>query len=298
MKKIILFVFVFCVTQVFSQYFIRGSVNDENNAPYGTGYLFLYSATGTTSREPLDVVTYTNGAFELTNVANGEYLLLALPVRDLGNNHSDTLYLATFYANKTSPVSANSITVNSFSLIDLDIQLNKRIVLNNARQDEIFVHNTSTKIPALIYNQSGELVESFLVNPDATYQINYSFFSVGTYEVHFPTNEKTLSYEETFTVDASSSTESSFMILNGPLSISNDSRITKESVYPNPCDDLLYIDNSEDLLSITVTDMKGEQRLSETSSNDHIDIKALETGIYVIKLEYLNYTERLKIKKI
>ena len=59
------------------------------------------------------------------------------------------------------------------------------------------------------------------------------------------------------------------------------------SIHPNPAQDLLYVRSENDLLNrpVNIYDIAGQQVLSSTLRNDQLDISALKSGVYLLRLE-------------
>ena len=60
------------------------------------------------------------------------------------------------------------------------------------------------------------------------------------------------------------------------------------SIYPNPVLDILYIENSDVLKSIRVSNLLGSEVLRSVTNLNRTDITGLHSGVYTLLLEYLD----------
>ena len=77
-----------------------------------------------------------------------------------------------------------------------------------------------------------------------------------------------------------------------PLRIHNEIQKTFR-IYPNPSFDYIFIE-TQDELEVTVFDLKGKKIFSNQVSN-RLDIRSLEKGIYIIRI---NEGEKILFHKI
>lgn len=68
-------------------------------------------------------------------------------------------------------------------------------------------------------------------------------------------------------------------------------------IYPNPTKDYIYIDTDEKIFNIQIIDSKG-QTISYLDSSKQLNIKALNKGIYIIKIQFNSTSVTKKIVKI
>lgn len=77
----------------------------------------------------------------------------------------------------------------------------------------------------------------------------------------------------------------------------NDDELTSTKIYPNPCNDILYVENSKNIKSfITITDISGRTLITNRiweNSKTSINLQNLSKGIYIINL----YTENQQIER-
>jgi hypothetical protein len=72
----------------------------------------------------------------------------------------------------------------------------------------------------------------------------------------------------------------------------------KQFFFPNPVQNVLYLELLDAQNKITVTDILGRTMIEDTVSSSHnIDMSAFKTGIYFLKVENTFGTQNLKIIK-
>lgn len=85
------------------------------------------------------------------------------------------------------------------------------------------------------------------------------------------------------------------------LSAANSISIEKNiTIFPNPATDILQINLGNaflenDILGVSIYDLKGSLVIKTTDFKSNIDIKNLSKGSYVVKIEFLNYVVSKKI---
>lgn len=73
--------------------------------------------------------------------------------------------------------------------------------------------------------------------------------------------------------------------------------LVASAIYPNPVQDVLNITNSDELQSVTIYNLMGQQVLSATTNLSTIDMSHLTSGAYLVKLSSDNATKTLKVIK-
>lgn len=71
---------------------------------------------------------------------------------------------------------------------------------------------------------------------------------------------------------------------------------SKISVYPNPAENVLYVDSTDNIQSVKVYNTTGSIVLSVNSLNGNsIDVSGLPSGMYVVRVqtEGNNYTQKV-----
>jgi len=68
------------------------------------------------------------------------------------------------------------------------------------------------------------------------------------------------------------------------------------NVYPNPTNDIVYIESEEEIQSATVTDIKGTNMLTSTNSNS-IDLSTLPHGLYFLQVSTTSQNSNIRIVK-
>ncbi len=76
---------------------------------------------------------------------------------------------------------------------------------------------------------------------------------------------------------------------NNVVNSTTDLENEQIKVFPNPTDDLLYIDSKE-ALDLTIFDLKGQLVLSSKTNQGNLDVSFLERGLYVLKISKNNQT--------
>lgn len=76
-----------------------------------------------------------------------------------------------------------------------------------------------------------------------------------------------------------------FSLVQTPLSVSQNS-IAGLSIFPNPVsNDVLYINSDANALrTVIVYDILGKQVVKTTTSNNAINVSALNAGVYMVKI--------------
>jgi hypothetical protein len=70
------------------------------------------------------------------------------------------------------------------------------------------------------------------------------------------------------------------------------------SAYPNPAQDMVYIENKENKpMDISIHSLTGETVLVTTITNDYIDISAINTGIYLLRVRIGEQEASLRLLK-
>lgn len=75
---------------------------------------------------------------------------------------------------------------------------------------------------------------------------------------------------------------------NCTLSLQENQLLNTISIYPNPVEDILYIQTNEKVLKVEIYDISGRILSSNSVSNNKFDLSELITGNYILKL----YTEK------
>jgi len=68
-------------------------------------------------------------------------------------------------------------------------------------------------------------------------------------------------------------------------------------MYPNPADEVLFIEGIQNHHQILIYDQLGRQVLKDVITNQSaINIKSLESGLYIVSLPELEITRLIKVK--
>lgn len=86
------------------------------------------------------------------------------------------------------------------------------------------------------------------------------------------------------------------MLYNGIASVQNINSEAMPYVYPNPADDVLFID-SDQALEIQIFNLNGKLVLKQQLLNRQIDISGLPAGIYILEVQDDDLTEQIKFVK-
>jgi hypothetical protein len=91
------------------------------------------------------------------------------------------------------------------------------------------------------------------------------------------------------------------LVITEGANISNvtENAQTKLNIYPNPATDRLTIAGNEwTKANVTVTDLSGKTVINTTLIQNELNIEALESGFYIIRLELNgNHSEQKFVKK-
>jgi hypothetical protein len=55
------------------------------------------------------------------------------------------------------------------------------------------------------------------------------------------------------------------------------------TIYPNPSSGVIHYNSTEDIISVTVSDLSGKKVFEEKNPNNNIDLNSLAAGTYVAK---------------
>ena len=74
---------------------------------------------------------------------------------------------------------------------------------------------------------------------------------------------------------------------------------TNFSIYPNPANDKIFIQNNDDssVENVAVFDISGKKILEQNNNFTSINIQNLETGIYFLQIKSDNKTSQIKFIK-
>ena len=83
--------------------------------------------------------------------------------------------------------------------------------------------------------------------------------------------------------------------VTGDIELPNNMRF---SFYPNPTNGILYFQSEENIISITVVDMIGQERVLKKKNDGFIDLTHLKSGIYLLSIEFsCGKTQTAKVMK-
>lgn len=72
------------------------------------------------------------------------------------------------------------------------------------------------------------------------------------------------------------------IVLVNPIGIFEES-LTQTAVYPNPVSDVLYLDNAENLVSISVYSIAGQLVYQSSENANSIDVSGFQSGMYTLR---------------
>jgi hypothetical protein len=179
---------------------------------------------------------------------------------------------------KLTPVS--SVNINAIN----SVQKGNEVILTSNRKNGIWSTRTSlTKAPLYIkkFNITSAKVTGLEItpNPSGTYVIY-----VVEDTVKKCTNTGILSFNVTKASGLVSIKENQHTI---------DSAETQLSIFPNPTNGIITIENGNDVRTVKVIDMTGKivKELHDVNIMNTIDFNGLEPGKYMVKLEGDNISE-------
>lgn len=73
------------------------------------------------------------------------------------------------------------------------------------------------------------------------------------------------------------------------LSVKNKEYDARVSLHPNPAQDVLYLTGVGNSGQVEIIDVMGRIRLSQTLSDEKIDISTLQAGVYLLKINNITY---------
>lgn len=148
------------------------------------------------------------------------------------------------------------------------------------------------------YNQDSDIAELWI---DATSSSDTSILGdddpdPGSEITEFALRQSDSSLNEGILVDNLSITQT----FNETLSIENQISVAEFSMYPNPTSTgfVTITSSNNEAIQAQVFDVLGKQVISNTISNNKLDVSSLNTGIYIVKLTQNNaiITKKLVIK--
>lgn len=74
-----------------------------------------------------------------------------------------------------------------------------------------------------------------------------------------------------------------------------ENKVNKIYVYPNPVNDLLYVDNPSEIKSVSITNSLGKQISYSENINNTLNLNHLKKGIYILEMKLLNGASQKEI---
>jgi hypothetical protein len=84
-------------------------------------------------------------------------------------------------------------------------------------------------------------------------------------------------------------------LVYSPLGIESFDKTTV-NVYPNPVADMLYVNTTDDIISIRITDMNG-RIVADNAGKKEIDFEALQSGVYMVTVTTATSVENQRVIK-
>ncbi len=202
---------------------------------------------------PPIVVSHTPTAFYYTTTSPTVTANAQLYSRPL-DLAAATTHTATFWTR------AYAFTANGVAPMTLKVYINTTRSLTNATQI-----GTAITVNGLTHTQQ---TSTFTVPTSGTYYLIFSNESAMT------ANDTALIFD-TFSITSSS------------LSVNDTAAENSNSVYPNPTSDILNIKSKDKVTAVSIYDMSGK-RIGASVINNTVDVRALQSGTYIINIETEN----------
>lgn len=268
-------------------YSVEGNVYAEANL-YNFGLALLIKQNGSVP-VPISSVHVKNGYYKFTGVEKGDYTVYVLPYKDSALSILDDYFLPTYYVNKVSLSTANSIQVkgNTYSV---DIKLASRKQWNrgpNNVQANIDIKNgvPVSTLPVLLFNENNELVDAEFLNNTS---VTFDNLTSGKYYMHIPVEG--IGYRNTEMFDVSLSTTVIDIDTEEGTLTGNESAIFNSiQAYPNPFNDILIIEggnvvNDCKAKLIELVSAKEIKEFTLTSGQNQLSTDELVSGLYIIQI--------------
>lgn len=114
-------------------------------------------------------------------------------------------------------------------------------------------------------------------NPNGIMTINP--YNIGNYSVGV-----TLSEYRNHVLIAQHHSELSLLVIACLIADIQDGSSTEAKIYPNPVEDILHIQTSKEILSAEIWNMSGQLMLISPEKETNIDVTAMQSGIYLLKV--------------
>ena len=184
-------------------------------------------------------------------------------------------------ANAQNIVVKDMIDINKFdinTLIPIKGSHNFEIRISNTNKVEFIFQNIN--LPFDDVNNDGYV--SFKIKTKSDLVIGNTFSNSAN--IYFDYNFPIITNNYTTTIQT-------------PLSLQENQSITDLSVYPNPVKDFLNFKTEQNIFKVEVYDVAGRILSSNSTSENKIDLSALKTGNYILKLYTEKGIENTKIMK-
>lgn len=271
----------------------------------------IYSATNATVFQYLHDVVFLNAGETKTitfsgNITCAPGLYYAVAVFDSTNNASET----TFKVMKSDVVAPLPVTIlsepsaavlNLTGAINLPsgstVYKNEQITLNATIQNTGGYYNS--EVNAFVFPENWGSSVGQLNSKNASIETNQTQtisltgaldLEPGTY--HFVLYKNNGDWLQ-FTPESYSSIN---FRLEERLSGLDKETTTDLSIYPNPVEDLLYIQTTEQIRQADILDLSGRQ-ITHSKNTGSIQVDHLKTGVYFLRVETENGTKILKFIK-
>lgn len=258
-----------------------------------TGMLTHYAYTSATD----------SGRYEI-ELPQGYYLVQA----DFLFSQTNGFYLPTYYKNKLNWDVADVITLTSNrSGIDIDLiefvtpnsgggNIKGNVVFgagNSNQNGPVLPGTPADKMLLYLLSEEGNPVLYTHTRVDGTFEFNQ--LPMGKYKVWAEMAGK-VTTPALVTLGANNTDASGIVIVVGKNTITTSivERVQEStfeaSVYPNPVNDVLYIDTDKnDIANVTLYSITGQEvkqvNIEESNNGLRLDMSALNTGLYVLKMQ-------------
>lgn len=159
-----------------------------------------------------------------------------------------------------------------------------------------FLQNTPITQPIRYYQMTGELEGTGMVS--MTNLMNDALIEAGVDEENVSTH--IISGGQHNEALWSSQFESAYLWLFADYisNVDENTNTNPVSVFPNPTNGYVYIESNESILSFTVFDLMGMKVLEGQSPGfQKLDLSALESGVYILRMETKNDVISVKLRK-
>ena len=279
-----------CSEQQFS---IQGNIYAGAN-PLSKGNAYLYNLD--IQKSPIKIALVNNGKYEFTKLPSASYLLHIVPDSNAAQHFFPTYFHSHLTATTANPllVTGNLFKVDIKLLPKPESQKGSALITGNIK----YLNDSLTKLH--LFNQVVLLKDVNNTTIDWTYtdlegKFSFGSLALGSYGLNIEkkgyTTTNAVKLELTFNEQVK---ETSLNLIEQSLTDINHSEKSESySVYPNPLNDQLFIDFTDQstVIELSIVNLCGVVVYSNKVSTDlgkiiNINTSALSNGVYFLQLTH------------